>query len=146
MFVRDEDLWSQQCDELRADQTGRDFLDFIETWASQAEKLYEEDIGSPATALRRALDHAERTHGRISVHFLGQMLVVIASHWEYGEEMAESLTPIELRLVQDTLAIKYAELQAREKDQEFYDDARAAMLVELPSVADFDRADGAEQS
>lgn len=144
MIARDQELWEQQRSELQADQTGRDFLDFIETWVSQAEKLYEEDIGSPATALRHALDHVERTHGRIGVHFLGQMLVVITSHWEYGEEMAESLTPIELRLVQDTLALKYAELQTQER--EFDDDAGAAKLVELPPVADSDRTTRAEQS
>jgi hypothetical protein len=109
--VRNQGLWAQQCAELQENQTGRDFLEFIETWVTQAEQLYEEDIGSPATALRHALDHADQTHGRVGIHFLGQMLVVVATHWEHGEEMAESLTPIELRLVQDMLALKCAELQ-----------------------------------
>lgn len=111
MKVRDQPLWAQQCAELASDETSQDFLDFIVTWVDQAEKLLGEDIGGPATALRHALDHADQTHGRVSVHFLGQMLVVIATHWEHGQEMAESLNPIELRLVQDMLALKYVELQ-----------------------------------
>lgn len=111
MKVRDASLWAQQQAELQSDPTGQDFLSFIETWTTRADNLCEEDIGGPATALRYSLEQTEKIHGRVSAHFLGQMLVVIATHWEHGEEMAESLTPIELRLVQDMLALKFAELQ-----------------------------------
>ena len=114
--VRDKHLWSQQQAELQENQTGRDFLEFIATWTTQAEKLYTEDIGSVAQAIRYSLDHADQVHGRVSAHYLGQMLVVIATHWEHGEELAEGLSPIELRLVQDMLALKCAELdQAAEE-------------------------------
>lgn len=117
MRVRDDGLWAQQQAELQRDQTGRDFLEFIETWTARADELYAEDIGSPATAIRYSLDHADQTHGRVSIHFLGQMLVVIATHWEHGEEMAEDFNPIELRLVQDMLALKCAELEAEAADE-----------------------------
>ena len=116
MIVRDEGLWSQQRAELQEDQTGRDFLDFIETWTARADELYAEDIGSPATAIRYSLDHADQAHGRVSAHYLGQMLVVIATHWEHGEEMADDLSPIEMRLVQDMLALKCAELQQQAQE------------------------------
>lgn len=116
MIARDSELWEQQRAELQADATSRDFLEFIETWTAQADKLHAEEIGSPATALRHALQHAEQVHGRISAHFLGQMLVVIATHWNLGEEMAEGLTPIEMRLVQDMLALKFAEMQEQAGD------------------------------
>jgi len=116
VIVRDAEVWSRRQAELQEDQTGRDFLDFIETWTARAEKLYAEDIGSAATAIRQSLDHADQVHGRVSAHYLGQMLVVIATHWEHGEEMAESLSSIEMRLVQDMLALKCAELdQTAEK-------------------------------
>lgn len=119
MKVRDQPLWAQQCAELAADQTAQDFLDFIVTWVEKAEQLLDEEIGSSATALRHALQHADEVHGRVSVHFLGQMLVVIATHWEYGQEMVEQLNPIELRLVQDMLALKCAELQRNAEDPVF---------------------------
>lgn len=112
MYVADEGLWQQQRAELQADQISRDFLEFIETWVTQAEKLHSEYmVGGVAAALRNALEHAEAEHGRISIHFLGQMLVVILTHWIHGEELAHQLNPIELRLAQDMLALKYAELQ-----------------------------------
>lgn len=113
MKVRDESLWAQQKAELQADRTGQDFLDFIETWVEQAESLHAEGIGDWATALRYALPYADQEHGRVSVHFAGQMMVVIGTHWEHGEQMIESLTPIELRLVQDMLALKCAELEVQ---------------------------------
>lgn len=111
MKVHDEALWAQQKAELQADATGRDFLKFIETWTARAEELHGEGIGSWITALRHGLDRADQVHGRVSAHFLGQMLVVIATHWEHGEEAAADFSSIELRLVQDMLALKFAELQ-----------------------------------
>lgn len=111
MKARDEELWQQQRQELQAEEVGQDFLAFVECWVDQAEKLLEQDIGSPAQAVRHALSHADSTHGRVSVHFLGQMLVVIGTHWQHGEEVIGGLTPIELRLVQDMLALKFAELE-----------------------------------
>lgn len=112
MKVRDEALWAQQCQELQADQIGEEFLAFVQTWVDQADKLLAENIGSPITALRYALDYADEVHGRVSSTYVGQMLVVIATHWEHGEEMASGMSSIELRLVQDMLALKFAELQA----------------------------------
>lgn len=111
MRVCDQALWNLQCRELETNQIGRDFLSFLQTWVDQAEKLHDEEIGSWTTALRHALDHADIVHGRVSAHFMGQMLVVIATHWEHGQEAVESMSSIELRLVQDMLALKVAELQ-----------------------------------
>lgn len=109
MKIRDENLWQLQRSELQEDQVGKDFLAFVEGWASRAEDLL--DDLDPASALRKALEQADQDHGRVSIHFLGQMLVVIGTHWEHGEQMIEGLTPIELRLVQDMLALKCAELE-----------------------------------
>lgn len=111
MMVCDEDLWNQQRNELLDDQVGKDFLTFVEDWAGLAEELMVKEPVAPAEALRQTLHQADQELGRISVHFLGQMLVVIATHWEHGQEMIEGLTSIELRLVQDMLALKFAELK-----------------------------------
>ena len=111
MRVSDENLWNQQRTELSEDQTGKDFLAFVERWVDSAEKLVEEESVPPAVALRETLHEADQELGRVSIHFLGQMLVVIATHWALGQEMIETLTPIELRLVQDMLALKFVELE-----------------------------------
>lgn len=66
---------------------------------------------SVAEALRSALAPTEQRLGRVSAHFLGQMLVVIIDHWYYGQELVGQLTPIELRLTQDSLLLKVAELE-----------------------------------
>ena len=113
MRVTDEDLWNQQRTELSEDQTGKDFLSFVEKWVGLAENLMTEKSEAPASALRQTLGQADQECGRVSIHFLGQMLVVIATHWEHGQEMIRSLTPIELRLVQDMLALKFAELEKK---------------------------------
>lgn len=112
MQVCDPAMWARQRSELQADPTGKDFLAFLETWVHQAEELLGQDETDPATALRRSLDRAESVHGRIAVQFVGQMLVVIAAHWTHGDDLISQLTPIEMRLVQDMLAIKLAELQS----------------------------------
>ena len=83
---------------------------------ARADQLMDEGIGGPVTALRHALDHADQEHGRVSIHFLGQMLVVIATHWEHGEDLTAGLSSIELRLVQDMLALKCAELEKQSED------------------------------
>jgi hypothetical protein len=111
MMVCNEDLWNQQRTELLEDQVGKDFLAFVEDWVGLAEELMSRDSMIPAEALRQTLHQADDELGRVSVHFLGQMLVVIATHWEHGQEMIKGLTPIELRLVQDMLALKFAELK-----------------------------------
>lgn len=111
MMVCDEDLWSQQRTELLDNQVGKDFLAFVEDWAGLAEELMIKEPATPAEALRQTLHLADKELGRVSVHFLGQMLVVIATHWEHGQAMIEGLNPIELRLVQDMLALKFAELK-----------------------------------
>lgn len=114
----DEELWQEQCHELQAEQVSRDFLEFIECWVTRAEELLDNGMDSPAEALRQSLKHADETLGRVSIHFLGQMLVVIGTHWKYSEEMMSGLNAIELRLVQDMLALKFAELQRQAADSE----------------------------
>lgn len=118
MKSADEELWREQRLELQSEQVSRDFLEFIECWVDRAEELLDNGMDSPAEALRQALRHADETLGRVSVHFLGQMLVVIGTHWKHGDQMMTGLSSIELRLVQDMLALKFAELQRQAADSE----------------------------
>jgi hypothetical protein len=115
MKCKDESEWEKQSAELEADgPIGQAFRQYLETWVNRAEDLmtrYEETDDLPVLCLRDALSFADERHGRISASFMGQMLVVLLTHWEHGEQMLADLTPIEMRLFEDVLAMKVLELQ-----------------------------------
>lgn len=112
MRVRDEALWQQQRAELQSDEVGQAFLGFIEDWVTTAEDAVRLNPAlSPATAIRAALDPVEQRQGRIAASYVGQMLIVIITHWTSGESVAEELTVVEQRLMEDMLVLKLAELE-----------------------------------
>jgi len=82
----------------------------LAVWAEHAERQMGGDAAVDE-ALRAALATTEERWGRITAHFLGQMLVVLIEHWYYGRELQERLTPIERRLMEDSLLLKIGELQ-----------------------------------
>ena len=111
MKTLDNDLWHQQAAELTEDAVGREFLDFLTDWVDTAEQaLVSDDSISPSTALRGALPVVEERFGRISASFIGQMLVVIISHWVHGHQVSSEFTSIERRLMEDMLILKLREL------------------------------------
>lgn len=112
MQALDLDLWEQQCSELVEDKVGKAFLDFIIDWMDTAEAVMdsEHDL-SPTSAIRLSLAPVEERQGRISASFVGQMLVVIISHWKWGQEISSELSPIERRLMEDMLILKINELR-----------------------------------
>lgn len=113
MLVRDKASWQARRAVLREDgDVSRAFLEFIEDWASSAEGLGSHVYIDPAEALRDQLPFIEERHARVGAHYLGQMLAVLADHWEFGIEMMQGLTPFERRLVEDMTLIKIAESQA----------------------------------
>ena len=111
MRIREQALsdWTQQESKLVADEsTGKQFHEYFVFWAETAEKLLEEsretlvysDAGlRPIDAVRQALQIAENTIGNMHVQFLGQLLIYFISYWEWGEEVANDLTMIEMKLV-----------------------------------------------
>jgi hypothetical protein len=62
--------------------------------------------------LSKAFEVTEQSLGFLSVEWASQMLLVIVQHWDRGEEVWESLTVFEKRMVEQATAIKLAELQA----------------------------------
>ena len=116
MRVASEESWQQLCAELSGGDTETDaarnaaFRAFLETWAEHAERQMGGDAAVDE-ALRATLATTEERWGRITAHFLGQMLVVLIEHWYYGRELQERLTPIERRLMEDSLLLKIGELQ-----------------------------------
>lgn len=122
MKVRDEEAWQERCAELSVDRTGRIFRAFLEYWAEKAENLMWEGTGgqrdpvpwmNPADALNMGLCLAEEHFGRCGAHFLGQMIAVLAEHWEHGEELMQGLTPFERRVVEDLTLLKIAQEQEK---------------------------------
>lgn len=113
MKVKDDQVWAQQESELRtADDASRKFLEFLQVWTTEAERrLYGNRKYSPREALSKGFEFAEQTLGFLSVEWLGQMLLVIVQHWFYGEELWESLTVWERRMVEQATALKLVELQ-----------------------------------
>jgi hypothetical protein len=106
--VRDEAAWQERRAALTEDgEIGQEFLKFVEDWADTAERDYD-DQTSTTDWIRQALPKVEERHGRVDFMFLGQMLAVLAEHWEYGPQLMRGLTPIERRLVEDLTLLKVA--------------------------------------
>lgn len=121
MQTVDDDLWHQQAAELKEDKIGKEFLDFLTEWVETAERAMEvNDQLAPSSAIRSGLLAVEERRGRISASFVGQMLVVIISHWIHGHQLSAEFTAIERRLMEDMLILKLQELRdsAQDVDQD----------------------------
>jgi hypothetical protein len=111
MRVQDEERWNAQLSEFNADELSGKFRDFLVFWVEAAEKMNDTHQQTPRGSLVRAFEVAEQTLGFISVEWLGQMLLVVIQHWVWGEEIWESLSPWERRLVEQATALKLVDLQ-----------------------------------
>jgi hypothetical protein len=111
MRVQDEQLWSVQVREFQADEMSRKFGEFLVMWCESADRILDEYQQTPIGSLKKAFDVAEQTFGFISVEWLGQMLLVLIQHWVYGEDLWESLSVWERRMVEQATALKIAEMQ-----------------------------------
>ena len=114
MKIKDESLWHELAKDLKATEHGQEFFDFVVAWADSAEQVIRQDgeATNPAEALRLTLSLVEDSLERKTIWILGQCLVVLCMHWEYGEKLSEGLTELEVRLVQDVTAAKIAQLEA----------------------------------
>lgn len=118
MKVRDQALWQERRAALSTDETNRSFLKFLELWAEETERRLLDAVtdGRQATVaevLQFTLVPVEAHLGRCGAHFLGQMLALLAMHWEFGEDLMQGLTPIERRLVEDLTILKIASEQEK---------------------------------
>ena len=117
MQAQDDERWSQQVADLHADgEAGQRFLEFFTFWFDAAEKMLDEEKDriypkSVIEHVRAALELAEAQFGYLSCDLLGAMLTVASMHWACGAEMAEGLTSIERRVMEEALARKIAALQ-----------------------------------
>lgn len=117
MKTVDEDLWHQQAAELQEDKVGKEFLAFLTEWVETAERAMDvNDNLAPSSAIRSSLLAVEERRGRISASFVGQMLVVIISHWIHGHQLSAEFTAIERRLMEDMLILKLQELRDSAQD------------------------------
>lgn len=125
MIVVDQFEWSEQVREIKnSGETGVGFLNFFETWIKHVEEsLSLSSVEEPREAffgyvLRKDFVRTEQElDTKIPLFYVGQMLVLLSSHWVYREELFEQLTPFEQKLLLETLEAKVSELQ-REAEQE----------------------------
>lgn len=113
MKVTDESSWQDLVRELKSDSTGEAFYDFVVEWCDRAEALMEQGWDTPMDSLRISLATVEDSLERKTIWFVGQCLVVICMHWVHGTVVAQELTELEARLVEDITAAKIAQLQAQ---------------------------------
>lgn len=113
MRVKDEQLWTQQLAELDTDDQTRLFRDFLVEWADQIDRFLGGSWGAsgPHVIASKAFDVTEQTLGFVSVEWLSQMMLLLVQHWVYGDELWESLSVWEQRLVEQAAVLKLAELQ-----------------------------------
>lgn len=112
MRVKDEQVWSLQLSEFDADELSRLFRDFLVTWMDTADRLIEVSGEVPLREIAsKAFQETEQTLGFVSVEWLGQMLLVAVQHWVDGDDLWESLSVWERRMVEQAAALKIAELQ-----------------------------------
>lgn len=115
MKVKDEAEWQLFCAEIAnaPDAVAEPFRDFLVAWAEAAEDWMGRRGGPGIVALRNSLRTVEAERGRWTVGFLGQMLVVLSTHWEPAGEpdlFFDHLTPIEQNLFADVAQLKMEEL------------------------------------
>jgi hypothetical protein len=112
MQVKDEALWHELVKELKSTEQGTVFYDFVTQWCERAEQLLaQKTVTDPADALRITLGSTEENLERKNIWIVGQCLVVIIMHWLHGDDTANNLTEVEMRLVEDVTAAKIAQLQ-----------------------------------
>jgi len=119
MLVSDEALWQQQRAELLDEgEVGKKFLEYLEQWASEAERRLDSDDprGMPATAVSIALAATESRLGKIPATMIGDMLILFLAYWKYADELASTMTHIEMCLAQDSLRAKIEALQTQAVD------------------------------
>ncbi len=106
MRVIDEAVWQEQQREIReSGELGEKFLEFFKFWTDAAESLVQQGKILPE-ALNFGLRETFANLGDIPSWALGQMLVLMSSHWVYREDIAEALTPIEMQLMLECLQMQ----------------------------------------
>lgn len=120
MRVTDIDAYQSWCAEVSRSAMGERFREILEGWATEAESLVETaDWGAdPIDAIRRTLGVIEDRYGLITVEQLGQLLVTLIAYWQHGNALAEDLSPIEIRVVQEVTARSLMEMAAVAADEE----------------------------
>lgn len=120
MKVKDEAQWAQQSSELlNADDESRKFHDFLVLWLDTADQMMDDAPKAvyPRDALSKAFKVTEQTLGYLSIEWIGQMLLVVIGHWFHGDQVWESLSLWERRMVEQSAAIKLVELQTEAAGQ-----------------------------
>jgi len=112
--VLDEVAWQEQQQEIReSGEVGEKFLEYFKFWIDATEALIQQDNFPFSECLNTGLIETIVNLGDVPSWALGQMLALLSSHWEYRDELADNLSPIEMQLLLESLQLQIS------KNQEF---------------------------
>jgi len=109
MIVANEDFWQSQRSQVSQieDPEDRDatrhWLNMVEGLCDHAESIMSSAGVNAPEAFRLALAGLEEGEGRLPVGALAHSVILVLSVWHHGEELFESMSYLEKRLVTDEI-------------------------------------------
>lgn len=118
MKVADEQVWSETVKEIREKgERGEEFLKFFNFWADATQKMWDENYSSIEVCLWNSFVLAEEEFGSILLSDAAQMLVLFTSHWTLRDQLFDHLSPLEQKLVIETIGAVIEDLQLRAESE-----------------------------
>lgn len=97
MRIKDPVAWSQHEQWFDEDEIRRRFREHLVFWLDTAETMMAEDGLSAYAAMQDALWVTEEEIGQLNLEAYGQALMFVSQYWEYGSEVVEAMTKLELK-------------------------------------------------
>ncbi len=137
MKVVNEQDWQEYCAAVEHEEWGKAFVQFLTAWLTNAERALENDMSlNPTDAIRESLWLTQQQIGRVSIEYIGQMLLVIISHWSHGPRVARGINVIERQLLEEAAA----RLDQVRREQA---ERREQVVQDFLAAADMESADAA---
>lgn len=120
MQIRDQSFWQGQKAEIAqsADrESGEATIRFIEAWCDRAElyldsALKDNSCTTPLNALRATLNATQEEVGVLPPGWLAHLLLIVVAAWIHGgEELLQSMTVFEQKMVADEAALVNMQLE-----------------------------------
>ncbi|QDF18857.1 hypothetical protein SEA_SCENTAE_138 [Gordonia phage SCentae] len=112
MKVVNDQVWAKTVSEMKANEQGRKFHEFVTLWADASEEYMSRTGATPVDALRATLTSIEEhLKELVTADWIGQMLTVLSMHWHYRGTMQKDMTTLEFRMIESAIGLKLWELQ-----------------------------------
>ncbi|QDF18625.1 hypothetical protein SEA_PUPPER_139 [Gordonia phage Pupper] len=112
MKVVNDQAWAKTVSEMKANEEGRQFHEFVTLWADASEEYMSRTGATAVDALRATLTSIEEHLKQLVVaDWIGQMLTVLSMHWVHKDTMQKDMTTLEFRMIESAIGMKLMELQ-----------------------------------